>query len=239
MDSRLQQGARQRVKPKVKKYIILVLALILGITLLAGCDDGKNEQIPEPIDPSTPETLLIVDEAREILHAWVDSHPFQLSGSLEPESDDHTVDGVEYYRFYLEIERFGVSEILVHKETGKLFHLISPGNTTFEPLDDWYDKNHSPKLYEISLIEAEAREIAQVWLEDHPIKEPNILELDYDNAIVDGEEYFAFYLDSHEMYWFSILVQKETGELLCRVRSDGEFPTVDIEPLDDWYDRFF
>ena len=41
------------------------------------------------------------------------------------------------------------------------------------------------------------------------------------------------------MYWFSILVNKETGEMLSRVVSDGEFSTEEIEPLDDYYRRYF
>ena len=57
--------------------------------------------------------------------------------------------------------------------------------------------------------------------------------------MVSGEDYFAFYVDSHEMYWFSILVHKETGALLSRIISDGEYPTEDIEPLDDWYSRYY
>ena len=237
----------------MKKSIVLLLALILSITLLAGCDGIKNEPIPPPTaatemktdspsathTPSATKTFLTIDEARAILQGWIDNHPFQLSSSLEPESDDHVIAGVGYYRFYLGIERFGVAEILIHKVTGELFHLASPDNTTFEPLDNWYDENHSPELHSVTLTEVKAREIAQAWLDSHPIQDPNVLELEYDNAIADDEEYYAFYLDSHEMYWFSILVRKETGELFCRVKSDGEFPTEDIEPLDDWYIRFF
>jgi len=202
-------------------------------------DSPSVTDSPEITDsPGESQKYYFVREARGVLQAWVDSHPFQLSGNLELEYDDYAIGSAEYFRFYLGIERFGVAEILVQKETGELFHLESPGNTTFEPLNDWYDKNHSPELYAF-LTEAEARETAQAWLDNHPIKEPNILENEYDNAMIDGEEYYAFYIDSHEMYWFSILVHKETGALLCRVRSDGEFPEEDIEPLDDWYDRYY
>ena len=97
----------------------------------------------------------------------------------------------------------------------------------------------SPGALEAFLPADEAREIAQAWLKDHPIKEPDILEREYDSLIVDGEEYYMFFPDSHEMYWFSILVHKETGELLARVKSDGESPIEEIEPLDEWYNRFF
>ena len=145
---------------KMKKTIILLLAVILSLTLLAGCDGRKNEPIPEPI------------------------------AATEAQTD-------------------------------------SPGET---------DIPNEPKTF---LDAGEAREIAQAWLDDHPIKEPNILESEYDSLTVDGEEFYMFFPDSHEMYWFSILVHKETGELLSRTRSDGESPIEEIEPLDDWYFRFF
>jgi hypothetical protein len=41
------------------------------------------------------------------------------------------------------------------------------------------------------------------------------------------------------MYWFSILVNVETGELLCRILPDGLDPTESIEPLDNWYNRYY
>ena len=91
----------------------------------------------------TAKVNITADEAREILQAWVDNHPFQLGTDPDPESDEHIVDGVEYYRFYLSIIRCCVAEILVHKETGRLFHLMSPGNNTFEPLDAWYNREHA------------------------------------------------------------------------------------------------
>ena len=138
----------------------MLLALILGITMLAGCGGRNNEPLPEPI---------AVTEAK---------------------TDSPVVPEV-------------------------------------------------PSAPEAFLVAEEARGIAQAWLDDHPIKEPNILEREYDSLIVDGEEYYMFFPDSHEMYWFSILVHKETGEMLSRTRSDGESPIEEIEPLDDWYNRFF
>ena len=145
----------------MKKTMILLLVFMLGITLLAGCSPaakepdsvsvpdtvasadssgGNDEQTSVP-DAST-ETTITSGEARTILQEWTDSHPFQLGSALEPESDEQTVDGTAYYRFYLGVERFGVIEILVHKETGALFHYMSPGNTTLEPLDDYYNREH-------------------------------------------------------------------------------------------------
>jgi len=104
----------------------------------------------------------------------------------------------------------------------------------------------TPAITEIPVPEApkeyaspDAKAIAQAWLDNHPIHEPNILMDEFEDAEVDGEAYYAFFVDSIEVYWFSILVHKETGEMLCRISSDGEYPTVDIEPLDDWYSEVY
>ena len=70
------------------------------------------------------------------------------------------------------------------------------------------------------------------------MQEYKTLESDYENAVFEGRAYYAFYLDSFEMYWFSILVNKESGELLSRVSSDGEDAPVEIKPLDDYYKTY-
>jgi len=90
-----------------------------------------------------------------------------------------------------------------------------------------------------SLTEARARELAQEWLDEHEIYDPNTFEEEYEEAIVDGEEYFAFYIDSMQMYWFSVLVNKKTGQMLARTISDGLDSWEEIEPLNDWYMRYY
>ena len=91
----------------------------------------------------TAPKIMTADEARLFLQDWADTHPFQLGAMLEPESDEYFLDGTEYYRFYLGVERFGVIEILVHQETGMLIHLASPGNDGIELLDDYYYREHT------------------------------------------------------------------------------------------------
>ena len=97
----------------------------------------------------------------------------------------------------------------------------------------------------VTLLTAdEARDIAQTWLDERPEvlfsgESPNVLEHEARNMAVDGEDYYLFYLDNPEAYWFSILVHTETGVLLHRFVSDGEFPEEEIEPLDDWYNRYY
>ena len=100
------------------------------------------------------------------------------------------------------------------------------------------------ELTTASLTSDEARAIAQKWLDDHPDIQfsaayPNVLEHNHRNMVVDGKEYYLFHLDNAEIYWFSILVHTETGTLLHRLMSDGEFPVEEIEPLDDWYNKYY
>ena len=90
----------------------------------------------------------------------------------------------------------------------------------------------------------EARTVAQSWLNERPDVQftgelPNTLDNEYLNITVDGEEYYLFILDNPEAYWFSILVHTKTGALLNRFVSDGEFSLEEIEPLEDWYNRYY
>ena len=90
----------------------------------------------------------------------------------------------------------------------------------------------------------EARSIAQTWLDKHPDIQftgemPNNFETESTIMAYDGEDYYLFYLDNPEAYWFSVLVHIETGTLLYRMMPDGEFPEEEIEPLEDWYNRYY
>ena len=90
----------------------------------------------------------------------------------------------------------------------------------------------------------EARNIAQTWLDEHPDVQftgamPNCFDVEYSDMVVDDEDYYLFHLDNPEAYWFSILVHTETGALLYRMMPDGEFPVEEIEPLEDWYSRYY
>ena len=99
----------------------------------------------ERIEFSFERTVISAGEARAILQAWVDSHPFQLGSVLEPESDVYALDGITYYRFELSIIKLGVAQILVNEKTGEMFHLTSPYSSVgFAPIDDWYNLDHEP-----------------------------------------------------------------------------------------------
>ena len=145
----------------MKRTMTLPLALILAVIMLPACSllgnepaqgsmggdsAGVDASTPEDRQPLAPdvsaETYIAADEARAMLQAWVENHPFQLGAALEPESDEHSAGGKAYYRFYLGVVRFGIIEILADKETGALYHCASPGNDAFEPLDAYYEREH-------------------------------------------------------------------------------------------------
>jgi len=110
--------------------------------------EETTQELADGASADTDETaVLSVAEARKIAQGWVDTHPFQLGSNLEPGSGEQIVNGVEYYSFGLGVVRYSVVGILVHKETGVLYHFTSPGNNTFEPLDDWYNREHNPSLW--------------------------------------------------------------------------------------------
>ena len=183
------------------------------------------------------------DEAKAILQSWVDSHPFQLGAEIEhnnnllpseAQGEDYSD---EFYRFYLAIIRLGVAEILVHKETGALFHLDSPYNSVgFGPIDDWYNKDHAG--YAPTFSANDARTIYSTWLSNHAEMSEYTLGLHY-KIYEDGAYYYWFQAENPEWYWFNILADMETGELLFMMTPDGEDPTPTIEPLDDYYNRYY
>ena len=188
-------------------------------------------------------------EARGLLLLWFDSHPFQLGAAIEPEYDEYTYNGNDFYRFNLSIIRLGGAEILVQKDTGKIYHLTSPGDSVgFVLADEWYTKDHDFFNDEVKLTIAEARGIAQAWLDAHPDMvtpyEPTTIRQDFyliEYAIegYNDEAYYLFDLEGY--YWLDILVNAKTGALLGlhTEESDDPDPPTSVEPLDDYYNRFY
>jgi len=90
------------------------------------------------------------------------------------------------------------------------------------------------------LSAAEARGLAQLWLDNRQPFENNVLEPGHFFENAGGEEYYWFYFDQYDsMYWFGILVNMDTGGLLARLFYDGEDAGVEVESLDEWYSRFY
>ena len=182
---------------------------------------------------------LTPQSARLALQEWVESHPFQLGSELDSESSGYSENGVAYYLFQLDIIRLGTAEILVSEENGELFHLSSPYNETgFEPIDDWYNREHAANAPTVSA--ENARMIYDNWLVQHAelsdytlSREPNRI---YE---ADGDIYYLFSADNMEWYWYNILVHIETGELMLYMTPDGEDPVSTIEPLEDWYNEYY
>lgn len=106
--------------------------------------------------------------------------------------------------------------------------------------DDKKDDEKKNDAAQSTITADKARSIAAAWLDEHPMETPYTLIPDYEEVSANGREYFAFNLDVIHMYWFSILVDKETGELLCRLTEDGMDPGPPVyERLNDWYDRYY
>ena len=176
-------------------------------------------------------------EAREALQNWVDSHPFQLGSTLEPESDVYALDGITYYRFYIGIIRLGIAEILVNEKTGEMFHLTSPYSTVgFAPIDDWYSTDHADSADTDKVSAERARASYNEWLFIHPeMSEYALSQEPYGIYEADGIYYYRFQADNEEFYWFNILVNIDTGELSIFIISDGEEPVTEMVPLYDWF----
>ena len=139
---------------RLPKSLFCLIGLLLTAALLTSCAKSPAPPAAEPPEqtqttpgnnePATANETpaLTRAAARENAQNWLDQHHFQFSAVLEQVSDDYATNLGEYYRFYLGIERFGVAEILVNRKTGEMFHLTSPGNSEFAPLDDWYNQYH-------------------------------------------------------------------------------------------------
>ncbi|MDR2713062.1 MAG: hypothetical protein LBB91_08115 [Clostridiales bacterium] len=90
----------------------------------------------------------------------------------------------------------------------------------------------------------EARAIYNMWLDAHFADHEDISAYTLSkqsNEIYElgGEDHYLFHADEMSMYWYNILVHMKTGELLIMITPDGEDQAIDIEPLDDWYDRYY
>jgi len=154
---------------------------------------------PDDTSADTPtDNYITEEEARDILQTWIDTHPFQLGSNLEPGREDHVVKGVEYYLFYLGIERFGVAGVLVHKETGSLFHLSSPGNNKFEPLDVWYSRDHE---IQAPMIVTYGRNPVTTLLGKPPEEAISVFGTPVSSSLDDSGGIINLYYD-HILIWF-------------------------------------
>ena len=85
----------------------------------------------------------------------------------------------------------------------------------------------------------EAREIYNAWLVDRAELSDYTLSGASEAYEHDGEVYYLFHAEEMSLYWYNILVHMETGELLFMMTPDGEDPIATVEPLEDWYNRYY
>jgi len=85
----------------------------------------------------------------------------------------------------------------------------------------------------------EARDIYAAWLEDHTELADYALGDEDETYEWQGAQYHLFHAENPTYYWYNILVDMETGELLFMMMSDGEFPETTVQPLDGWYAETF
>ena len=91
----------------------------------------------------------------------------------------------------------------------------------------------------IKLSADEARSIMREWLDAHPMEPPDALNIEYDEYIEEGEEYYWFTMDNPERYWLNFIVHKRTGEVLLLFTPDGLDTTPSIFPPDEWYSEHY
>jgi len=148
--------------------------------------------------------------------------------------------GREINRVAVDGERTPIPESNEESDTADVSEPEAPTEEPSEPPSVEPTVSPPAESSEVLSVE-EAREIAQAWLDEHPVHEPNLIEEDeHEDVEHDGNSYFRFFHIEPMIYWFSILVNVESGELLVMLTEDGMEPGPPvIEPLDDWYYRTF
>ena len=123
--------------------------------------------------------------------------------------------------------------------------LVAVGNGEMDHSSDsvlgslsWLPIPSSPPSTLLSVDEAMA--LYNAWLNSHTdVSSYTLNKQSYETYEFNGEQYYLFHANEMSMYWYNILVKKDTGRLLLFMTPDGEYPTPSVEPLDDWYNRFY
>lgn len=149
----------------MKKILSLGLAILLGLTILVGCnknetDQGGNQEVDigSNLEPDTEEELLedeeeewiSEDQARAILQSWLDEHP-EMVTPYEPTTIGEVFDELyiynEDYYYHFPLAGYYWLDILVHTVTGELLCIqLEEADESeeleermIEPLDDYYE----------------------------------------------------------------------------------------------------
>ena len=88
---------------------------------------------------------------------------------------------------------------------------------TGQATKELYDKSDSQPDVSVTkcLTANEAKAIYNAWLDNHVEISSYILGQSNEIYTLNGENYHLFHADEISKYWFNILVQMKTGELLC------------------------
>lgn len=221
--------------------------------------DGGVSTLPIP----TETTIITYDEALSITVAWIDDHPDLTSYSVhdwgysENEIPPPTflLFGEKFYELYVSYSRSGDGSsmhshfILVNADTCELMSqfIINTDSdyttTIVESLDKWYDDwcAGGRASYPPARLSAdEAFAVYNEWVTIHfDSDDYNVRRYPSGRFVIYGEQYYYFRADDDWKYYYNILVHMLTGELLFLQFEDGMFGGTYIEPLDDWYNRYF
>ena len=85
----------------------------------------------------------------------------------------------------------------------------------------------------------EAKALYDAWLKNHEELADYTLGEEDETYEWQGGQYYLFHAENPTYYWYNILVDMETGELLFMMMSDGEYPETIVQPLDGWYAETF
>ena len=136
---------------------------------------------------------------------------------------------------------------LVHERTGEIISFYRSFTNgvyqiaTLESLSQWYYGVREPYAPVLLTME-EAISIYDTWLENRFDDSEDISYYRLNNQTknkfeIFGEQYYYFYAEIDYYYWYSVLINMRTGELLIFMTGDGLLSETIIEPLDDWFNR--
>jgi hypothetical protein len=83
----------------------------------------------------------------------------------------------------------------------------------------------------------ESRLIVQAWLDEHPVGDMSLFDIDYYEEVTDKEnDYYRFFHTDEWVDWFSILVNKRTGALyFSYADQNSSIDSLVTVPIDDWW----
>jgi len=215
--------------------------------------------VVDTASPSALTQLKAYYEAMAIACGWLDDHTDLTSYAIHDYSalpyeippPTYFLLGEEYYMFSMSAqwdkEPVYSHCILVNADTGELLSYYyeneygsdrQQGTVIVETMDDWYSGKHV--AYAPALLTAdEAMAIYDDWMNDRFGNQAYSPEIplnreSYGRYVIFGEQYYYFHAEDGMNYWFNLLVNMETGDLLFVLTTDGMFGEEYVMTMDDW-----